>query len=275
MKVQKAEGITKDERGVEEYWDVQYRITPEKLLFLDIEKPGKKYSFMLDPMGDSHFQGKDNVDGNRMVGLFIQGNFKATWGRWSFEFPEQKDEEVIHFTKDPTQMTRKELESEYRHNCHEQDEYAKELQELRDQNSKLRRQLKQDDADIFDFFSTLQKDVHANGVAKGWWGGTQKSLPLEIHALLHAEISEATEEVRKGMLPIYYSREVTLESNYKVRQPTADETGKPEGEAIELADVVIFILSYFESNGWNLGHALNLKCVYNKTRPNRDGYRKY
>jgi len=54
-----------------------------------------------------------------------------------------------------------------------------------------------------------------------------------------------------------------------------DNTRKPEGEAVELADAVIRIMDYFESKGWDLEHVIELKHDYNKTRSYRHGGKKY
>jgi len=48
-------------------------------------------------------------------------------------------------------------------------------------------------------------------------------------------------------------------------------SGKPEGEAIELADAVIRIMDYCEFVGIDLEQAIQLKHEYNKTRPYRHG----
>lgn len=67
-------------------------------------------------------------------------------------------------------------------------------------------------------------DVHQTAVEKGWF--EEERQRLELHMLMITEISEATEEIRKHK-PSFYI-----------------ENGKPEGEAIELADVVLRIFDY-------------------------------
>lgn len=99
-----------------------------------------------------------------------------------------------------------------------------------------------------------QERVYKTAVDKGWY---DKSLPqptsLERHMLMVSEIAEATEEVRNSKEPIYI------------------KDGKPEGEAIELADCVIRIMDHFEHKGWNLEEAIKTKADYNDTRPYRHG----
>ena len=65
----------------------------------------------------------------------------------------------------------------------------------------------------------MRDEAHQNAKDHGWHD--EKVHPLAVHALIHSEISEATEEVRNGM-DMYIGLE-----------------GKPEGEAVELADAVI------------------------------------
>ena len=106
----------------------------------------------------------------------------------------------------------------------------------------------------------LVQIAHTNAKAKGWH--EEERSPLEYHALFHSEVSEATEAVRSGLPPITFE-----ESSGVLR--------KPEGEAIELADVVIRIADYFGSKGWNLQEAIMTKVVYNESRPHRHGGKKY
>lgn len=105
--------------------------------------------------------------------------------------------------------------------------------------------------------SELQTQVHQLAKEKGWYDGTPPS-SLERLALVHSEISEAVEEVRKGTEPIY----------------TNPGSEKPEGELIELADAVIRIMDYCGSKGWSLEGAILLKHEFNKTRPYRHGGKK-
>jgi hypothetical protein len=104
----------------------------------------------------------------------------------------------------------------------------------------------------------VRNKVHAIAVDKGWWpvkaGETGRPSALEIHALIHSEISEATEEVRNNMPSVYVG-----------------ENGKPEGEAVELADAMIRILDYFGERGWDADEIIGRKIEYNKTRSFRHG----
>ena len=101
----------------------------------------------------------------------------------------------------------------------------------------------------------LVKQMHETSKEKGWYDKPRSA--LEIHALIHSEVAEATEEVRKGN-PASYIKD-----------------GKPEGELIELADAVIRIFDWCGFNNWDLEEALRIKMEYNRTRPYRHGNKKF
>ena len=124
------------------------------------------------------------------------------------------------------------------------------------------------------------KEVHENAKAHGWWDKLRSD--LEIMALIHSEISEAVEEIRKGTPPAYKFSGVEYKSGetkeYKYT-PNDDEFHeheiKPEGVAVELADAVIRIMDFFAYKNWDLEYVLKIKHEYNKTRSYRHGGKKY
>jgi len=105
--------------------------------------------------------------------------------------------------------------------------------------------------------NSFMRAVHKTAREKGWYESQRTA--LEMHALFHSEIGEATECVRKG------------EEHYW-EDP---KTGKPEGEAVELADCVIRIADYFAAKGWNFGVILRKKMEYNTKRSYRHGGKKF
>ncbi len=102
------------------------------------------------------------------------------------------------------------------------------------------------------------EEVHANAVAHGWWDRVLELTPsqcLEKHMLIVSEIAEATEQVRLGAPGLYFDV----------------NTGKPEGEEVELADAIIRILDYCEFKGIDIEEAIKTKHEYNLSRPFRHG----
>lgn len=91
--------------------------------------------------------------------------------------------------------------------------------------------------------------IHHNAMEKGFWPiGRSRG---EAIALIHSEISEALEGVRK---------------------PKQDDHC-PEftSEVIEMADAMIRIIDYCEGYGLPLGEALVAKHNFNLTRPHKHG----
>lgn len=133
----------------------------------------------------------------------------------------------------------------------------------------------------------LAKEIHENAVEHGWWE-CERAFP-EIVALIHSEVSEALEEYRNGRPMIYYpcnAGGVCCEEDgsahcgsrpYNPEEPDAPcsaKSKKPEGIAIELADVIIRILDYCGYAGIDIEAEIRQKHEYNKSRPYRHGGKK-
>lgn len=104
--------------------------------------------------------------------------------------------------------------------------------------------------------------------------------PLEAYALIISEACEAIEEARKGTPPYYVvnpdnDEMITPMGGVKAILHQEDWMLKPEGELIELADVVIRVADYCGYKGWDLQAAIQLKHDYNLTRSHRHGGKKY
>jgi len=95
--------------------------------------------------------------------------------------------------------------------------------------------------------------VHQNAVDHGFWeGGVEARNKGEMLALIHSEVSEVLEAVRKGNPPDSHTPELT-------------------GEAAEMADITIRVLDYCHAFGIDLGHAIAVKHAYNVGRPHKHG----
>jgi NTP pyrophosphatase (non-canonical NTP hydrolase) len=95
----------------------------------------------------------------------------------------------------------------------------------------------------------LGKVIHFHN--EKWWidiytGERLKRNKGEMLALIHSEISECLEGVRKGIKD--------------------DHLPQYDMETVELADAVIRILDYAAGHNLPLGHALIDKCLYNMER---------
>lgn len=89
------------------------------------------------------------------------------------------------------------------------------------------------------------------------WDKCERSC-VEHVALIHSELSEALEELRKGHDPdhVYFGKD-----------------GKPEGFPIELADAAIRIMNVLTEIGLDLEDMVRVKSEYNKTREALHGKR--
>ena len=125
----------------------------------------------------------------------------------------------------------------------------------------------------------LAKEVHENAVAHGWWE-KPPTLP-EALCLIHAELSEALEEYREGNPLIYGTCALAAEDcKYsgvcdRVGRPGegegVDGPCKPEGIAVELADVILRTLDLMAALGVDVDAVVMAKHKYNLGREYRHG----
>lgn len=110
----------------------------------------------------------------------------------------------------------------------------------------------------------LVRRAHRAAVAAGWYDPPKTD--GEALLLIHSEISEATEEWRKGTPPVYVE---DADGHPILWSEGMDK--KPEGMLIELADAVLRIADLCGAKDWDLEAAIELKLAYNLTRSHRHG----
>lgn len=106
--------------------------------------------------------------------------------------------------------------------------------------------------------NVLRDAVHQLARAKGWYENRDVADPNVLGAMLaliHSEVSEALEDVRRG--PEHYVPRFQGE--------------KPVGLPSELADIIIRTLDLCGALGIDIDAAVRLKHGYNATRSHRHG----
>lgn len=104
----------------------------------------------------------------------------------------------------------------------------------------------------FNSIKTISDFVHALNVQVGWWSkpdGTIMSADERATtciALIHSEISEALEGIRKDAMD--------------------DHLPKRKAAEVELADAMIRIMDLASAYGFNLGEAMKEKLIFNANR---------
>lgn len=102
-------------------------------------------------------------------------------------------------------------------------------------------------------FNKVQEEVHRIACEKGWWEKDRND--FELIALMHSELSEAVESLRRGNKP-------------------DDKIPEFCGAEAELADCIIRIMDHCEKRGWRIGEAILSKMKFNANRPYRHGNKK-
>lgn len=109
--------------------------------------------------------------------------------------------------------------------------------------------------------NTMCQYVNDNAIAHGWWDAARND--GEMIALMHSELSEALEALRK---------EPPNSGSYSVMD---SHLPKLPAIVVELADTVIRIMDFCQARGLNLGQAIVAKHEYNVARMYKHGGKKF
>lgn len=121
---------------------------------------------------------------------------------------------------------------------------------IMEQQSLFTKKMKQT---FIDAFNAIQTDVFNTAKSKGWHDTERND--GEMIALMHSELSEALEALRKDL--------------------TSDHISEYSGIEEEFADVIIRIMDMSELRGYNMAEAIIAKAEFNKTREYKHGGKKF
>lgn len=105
---------------------------------------------------------------------------------------------------------------------------------------------------FIDYFEFMAERIHEWAKRKGFWEDGKDRNDGEMIALMHSELSEVLEALRKD-------------------NPPDDKIPEYSGAEAELADVIIRIMDTANARGWRVAEAIVAKMAYNEERPYKHG----
>lgn len=121
--------------------------------------------------------------------------------------------------------------------------------------------------------TTVKKEAFETAWEKGWYEDEFVTFAERL-ALVHSEVSEALEEYRNWHKynEIYVNIPAANDTSIQVQYDEEIHVlCKPEGIAVELADVLIRVCELSAFYGIDLERAVRIKLDYNKSRPKKHG----
>ena len=110
-----------------------------------------------------------------------------------------------------------------------------------------------DNLRFIDGWGAISGRIHETAKEKGWWDNPRNE--GEIIALIHSELSEGLEALRKDLMD--------------------DKLTHRKGIEVELADAVIRIMDYAEAFNYDVEGAILEKIDFNTTREKMHGGKKF
>lgn len=115
------------------------------------------------------------------------------------------------------------------------------------------------------YLNDMARGIHAWALGKGFWKAS--TTIAEKIALMHSELSEALEEVRK------LDPDDLNAIHFDASKPNEAGAPEPYGFAVEMADAIIRVLDTAAFVGVDMDRAIAEKRAYNQNRPFQHGKR--